>query len=562
LDGDGINNLDEFTNESNPSVDDYAPTITGESLVTIDAVALLTDLPANLVSATDALDGVVSVSHNLSFELLAPGTHVITWTAKDARNNTSTFEQTLNIQPLANWKVSQVTGEGNTVLVTLYLNGPAPVYPVVANYSVTGIATNPDDHDAISGTLTINSGQSASVNVAVVSDETREGNETILFTLDSISNATKGVQQVHQVTISEVNHEPKVRLSAALNSAPGKPVTMIIMNDGLTTLTANVSDPDTGDSHSFVWKGVSNLAGTATGNTYQFDPATVGAGVYQLSVRATDDAASPLSGSAFITLKVLAEAPVLSSLDDSDGDGIDDSTEGLGDSDGDNVPDFADSSVEENILEMFPLGGKPVEGAWMLEAQSGMRLQLNVYSNRKGDYSPVMNEEAIVDENDLDQSDGGYLFDGGIFDFVISDLPVAGETVFLVLPQLSPIPVDAVYRKERDGRWSAFEEDDNNFLTSAPGRLGTCPPPRSSDYQLGLNEGDYCVQIGIEDGGVNDTDDLANGTILDPGGVGKAILSDVRTGGGAMNVYFLLLLALAKLCFVYRRQTLQLVKGA
>jgi ubiquitin len=575
LDDDGINNLDEFTNQSDPTIDDYGPIISGESLVTINAVALLTDLPANLVSANDALEGEVFVAHNLASELLAPGEHTITWTAKDARNNTSSFEQTLHIQPLANWQMSQVTGENNTIFVSLFLNGLAPIYPVVANYTVSGTASNPDDHNAVSGILTINQGQSASVNVAIVNDDISEGEETILFTLDSIRHATKSVQQVHTVTISEVNHIPRVGLTAVIDSAPDTPVTILSTSDGLATITANVNDPDISDRHSFFWRGVSNLAGTAKGSTFQFDPATVSAGVYQLSVTATDDADSPLSSSAFITLKVLGDAPVLSALKDSDGDGIDDNTEGLGDRDGDNIPDFADSADEKNILAMFPFGDKPVEGAWMLEVQSGMRLKLNVYSNRQGDYSPVIDKEAITDENDIDRSDVGYLFDGGIFDFVISDMPVTGETALVVFPQLSPIPAGAVYRKEHDGRWSTFEEDDNNFITSAQGSLGTCPPPGSADYQLGLNEGDYCVQIGIEDGGVNDTDGEANGTILDPSGVGQAQTADIDTnlgqaqpsdarssGGGAMTDYSLLIMALATLLIAYRRQVRLAVKRA
>jgi len=544
LDGDGVSNLEEFTNESDPSVDDYGPIISGDSVVTIDAVALLTELPSGLVSANDALDGAVSVDHDLDSDLLAPGVHTITWTAHDTRNNSSTFVQTLNIRPIANWQVDQESGEDNTVLVNLYLNGPAPVYPVVANYSVSGTAVNPDDHDAASGTITIQSGQSASIEVAIADDALNEGDETVLFTLDSISNATIGVQRDHQLTISEENHAPSVQLTAALNSAPGIPATLFSASSGTVTVTADVNDADSGDSHSFVWSDESNnLAGTATGSTYEFDPAVAGPGVYQLSVVSTDDAVSPLSGSAVITLKIMAQTPALNVGDDSDGDGINDSVEGFGDSDGDNVPDFADSVDEANTLAMFPIVNPPAEGAWKVEAQPGMRLRLNVFSSRTDDFSPVLDETEVLGENEQDLSDDGYIYDGGIFDFVVSNIPVAGETVFVVMPQLGPIPADAVYRKERNGRWMAFEEDANNFITSAPGRLGTCPPPGSSDYTLGLTEGDYCVQLGIQDGGVNDADGIANGTILDPGGVAKASPNTISTGGGgAINGSLLLML--------------------
>ena len=65
---------------------------------------------------------------------------------------------------------------------------------------------------------------------------------------------------------------------------------------------------------------------------------------------------------------------------------------------------------------------------------------------------------------------------------------------------------------------------------SAPGEPGNCPPPQSTVYRDGLNTGDWCVQLTIEDGGPNDADGLANGSIDDPGGV--AMVDD--PGGVAM----------------------------
>ena len=49
--------------------------------------------------------------------------------------------------------------------------------------------------------------------------------------------------------------------------------------------------------------------------------------------------------------------------------------------------------------------------------------------------------------------------------------------------------------------------------------MGACPPPGSDTYESGLTEGHYCVQLGIEDGGVNDADLVADGKIIDSGGV-------------------------------------------
>jgi len=549
LDGDGTSNLEEFTNNSDPTFDDYSPTITLDSVVTIDAVALLTDLPSNLATASDGLDGDVPVSHDLPSGFLEPGVHTITWSAVDAVGNSTSETQILNVRPLASWQVDQETGEGNTVSVTLYLNGEAPTYPVVANYTVSGSATNPADHDAVSGSLTINGGQSASVDVVVASDVTSESDEIVIFTLDSISNAALGVQEDHQITISEVNHAPTVTLSAALDSAPDTPVTLLDSTSGVITVTASIIDVDSGDNHTTTWTAKNGLSGTASNTSYSFDSSVVGAGTYQISVTSEDDAASSLRGTAVITLTILDQALSLSSSTDSDGDGVIDSTEGSGDSDGDNVPDFADALDEKNVLAIFPVGGEPNDGAWFLEAQPGLSLQLNVYSSASGDYSPLLEDGDIVDGNAADRSDTEYEYTSGIFDFVVSNMPVQGETVFVVMPQLSAIPANAIYRKEINGRWGTFEEDANNILSSAPGDLGICPPPGSTEYVPGLTEGHFCVQLGIEDGGANDADGEANGSIIDPGGVSVALFTSVSvsTGGGAITWPALLLMSLVAL---------------
>ena len=54
--------------------------------------------------------------------------------------------------------------------------------------------------------------------------------------------------------------------------------------------------------------------------------------------------------------------------------------------------------------------------------------------------------------------------------------------------------------------------------------LGTCPSTGDDSYLKGLAEGDFCVQLTIEDGGPNDTDGQVNGTVKDPGGVGSAFI--------------------------------------
>ncbi|MFK8017910.1 MAG: choice-of-anchor U domain-containing protein [Gammaproteobacteria bacterium] len=61
----------------------------------------------------------------------------------------------------------------------------------------------------------------------------------------------------------------------------------------------------------------------------------------------------------------------------------------------------------------------------------------------------------------------------------------------------------------------------------------------------------WCVQLTIEDGGPNDTDGEANGTIVDPGGVGRIAdtpappqVQFVTNGGGSAGWPLLVLCSL------------------
>lgn len=554
-DGDGVSNLDEFLVGTNAQQDDHGPVINASN-VSIDATSLLTRLPQGLADAEDAVDGSVNVSHDLISELLPAGRHIITWTAQDVAGNTTELEQTLDIRPLANFQVDQQAAEGNDVTVALSLNGLAPQYPVVANYTITGTANNPDDHNVQTGSVQINSGISASIDVSIVTDDFAEGDEDIIFTLDSISNAVIGEQSTHTVTISESNHAPRVTLNA-VNDGDTQQRTLFASNSGLVVIKAQVKDSDAGDTHSFNWQADNALSGSSDGSQFSFDPAVAGVGVYQISVKVgDDDALHSKFGSGVITLTVLDKLPGLSNSTDTNGNGLNDQSVGTGDQDGDNVPDFADSLASSNLLSMYPLGRVPSDGAWYVESQPGIKLQLNVYGSNSGAYSPLVESVDLVDGNQVNHSDHGFKYNVGIFDFVISNMPVQGESVHVVIPQVNAIPANAVYRKEKQGVWGDFIEDDKNQLSSATGELGVCPPPGSNAYLQGLTTGDFCVQLTIEDGGPNDSDGTVDGNIIDPGGVGIALPTSVKSskGGGSLDFSLLALLTALAARVLMRRK--------
>jgi hypothetical protein len=155
--------------------------------------------------------------------------------------------------------------------------------------------------------------------------------------------------------------------------------------------------------------------------------------------------------------------------------------------------------------------------AFLVEGESGVCLRkgATVADNKSGglELSP---DEVPNDEDTLNV--------GGIFDFIAYGLPQAGQSYNLVLPQRLPIPANALYRKFTPiNGWVEFVVDVNNQFYSSQGSFGFCPPPGDASWSIGLSEGHWCVQLTIEDGGPNDDDGLANGSIDDPGGVAVLI---------------------------------------
>ena len=92
--------------------------------------------------------------------------------------------------------------------------------------------------------------------------------------------------------------------------------------------------------------------------------------------------------------------------------------------------------------------------------------------------------------------------------------------IVISLPIDVVLPVGARYRKFKLRRgWYDFVENARNSLSSAKKDSdGNCPAPLSASYLPGLIAGNDCIEMKIEDGGPNDVDNHANGTIEDPGG--------------------------------------------
>ncbi len=547
-DGDGISNKDELEQGTNPNVfNNTAPVLVAPAAITLNASGLFTQVTFEPVFATDAEDGQIVATQDSS-GFFAPGVNTVTWTATDSRGASATATQTVNVVPRVSLGKDQSTAEGATVQISVILNGPAAVYPVQVPFSVSGTADS-TDHTLQSGTITLTEGQTrSSLTVQILTDDTAENVETLEVVLGAPTNAVLGSKTTHTVTIFDENVAPQVHLAA---SQAGSDTRLIGRVDGAVTVTASATDPN-GDPVTLTWTAGNSLVDQdSEDTTFTFDPESLSLGTQTLRVVASDGF---LSTTATLVLRIEDSLPVLTDVD-TDGDQIPDNQEGFGDQDGDGIPNYLDDNrYAENVIQQVALA----DSAFLMETEAGLTLALGDTAFRAtGSQTGLTGAELQAHGNGGNGAslEDGFQLTGGLFDFQVEALPVAGQSVNIVVPQLAVIPADAQYRKLMPSGWQAFVENGSNRVASAEGAEGFCPPPGDVSYSDGLTPGHWCVQLTIEDGGPNDADGEANQAIQDPGGVatpvsavgegtGASTPSGTTSGGGGAFSPWMLLLGL------------------
>ncbi len=500
------------------SDDDLPPDITLTTPMIVDATGRLTLVDFSDVSATDVEDGPVDVSAD-STGPFASGLHVITWLAIDSQGNSTSVEQVLQVRPLVTIQLDQHSFEGNSVAIHFSLSGPAAHYPVLINYSVSGTA-DVSDFTELSGVLTIDEGVGGTLSLRVLQDESSEGDETIVITLQESDAAALGTRIVHTLTITEENLPPHAEISMAQD---GEQRSVFYRSGGVASLTALANDRNPDDSLSYDWSESSSDLGLSPTDeaVATFDPALVATGHYRVRLTVSDDAVIPAMVSRARLVRVEESEPTLSTTADSDGDGRTDTDEGAMDSDGDGIEDYLDTNSDVTILPLTTGDDSPA-----VVTDAGLRLKLgdvSRVSDKRGaavsddDLLQLLDETQTPLENTIDKR---YRHPLGLFDFEVDQLPTVGQTIRVVLPLPDRIPEDAVYRKYSETRgWQDFVVDDENKVESGSEAQDICPQIADPAYTAGLTSGHYCVQLTISDGGPNDSDERANGVVRDPGGV-------------------------------------------
>ncbi len=300
-----------------------------------------------------------------------------------------------------------------------------------------------------------------------------------------------------KITVTE-NSAPTVNLTADPQSGTA-PLTVY--------LEAKATDKN-GSITKYAWDfdgdGQFDNEGTDSTANYTFSSE----GTYKVTVKVYDN--DGLSATDSVSISVTSVS------NDTDQDGISNSTEGTVDTDGDGTPDYQDTDSDND-------GVPDSVEALMDRNNDGTpdRLQSNVATmkdpvNKKDITLWVTNGSlsgvSALSPDELPQRPSGVQFPYGLFDYRVTGItPGAQVKVYVVLPENLPPNATWYFYNPDTGEWIDY----------------------SSNVES-LTDGDNVVLIKIVDGGSADRTGAADGIINDPSGPGiSASNSPSDSGGGA-----------------------------
>ncbi len=557
LDNDGCHNLCESQNDLDPTIDDIAPEFTSptgqdgtgnnkSAMQSYNAYGLYSEIDLGNWLANDVKDGELEVyqvstaedgSEHLALwsqdKLLAPGTHTFQLRAQDQAGNIAEQLIVVNVYPLVDFEANQVVLEGASVIqVRAFINGSLPCQQETCSLQVPfAIDTDSSAELNVDYEATNENSQASLITFSesvksvtlqyrsLVDDETE--NEAFTLTLDKASQnnlnpllaLNVGVNSSHQVRFVEDIVTPKATLFAQVDNATRSQVAV----NEIVTLVADVTNLNQ-TQEKVNWTYPSSLNATEGTNaegeaTLEFTVPDSLKGVLHFNVlvsvenelgyREVDVAAK---------LHVIATLPIFDEpTKDTDADGLTDAAEGMTDNDLDGIPDYIDHvTFSKNVVSHKV----DTAGMFNVESSPGTRIQLGQYAITTLDYGVLLDAEAQADNS---ISNDGILV-GGLFDFEVHDMPEVGKTAQIVIPLTEAAYGQFTYKKYTEAKgWFDFVEDVDNSVLGYEGREGYCPPPGSELFSRPLQTGDWCLQLTIKDGGMNDDDGIENGSIIDPG---------------------------------------------
>ncbi|MFY0701288.1 MAG: hypothetical protein JXR04_10715 [Bermanella sp.] len=336
----------------------------------VSQTATLTNISLSVPTASDVFDdyygnGPLTISAAISNNPLSlnaddkyeatleTGRHIVKWDVTDLAGNSNTAYQTVNVYPTLSFTQNQtIIGENQEAIIEVALSGESPIYPVTAVISVTQTsANNADINEDISSNLVVNfaTGElTKTITLSAIDDEITETNEELTLTItDSFLADTWTVNPTnnqHQLTIVDVNTAPTVDISVEqkgiITTAPNH-------IDGNITLTSNITDIDSTDTHTYLWDLNSLGLGESLLSSVQINPEVITPGIYTITLTVTDNGLPAKSTMETFTLNYV--------YGDSDSDGVADNLDAFpqnpdewDDKDGDGYGDrFADKFPDD-----------------------------------------------------------------------------------------------------------------------------------------------------------------------------------------------------------------------
>jgi len=134
--------------------------------------------------------------------------------------------------------------------------------------------------------------------------------EALVFEWIEGGNVRAGQYAVHRVWLVSENQAP---VPAIHVTQGGLPVRWIQPDEGMVSVSGQVSDVNAADTHSLDWSASDErlLLGQTPGAAWQFDPSSLQTGEYRLVLVATDDGAPPMSSRTETLLRVVSNLPAL-----------------------------------------------------------------------------------------------------------------------------------------------------------------------------------------------------------------------------------------------------------
>ncbi|GLR72040.1 Ig-like domain-containing protein [Agaribacter marinus] len=484
---------------------DMGPVLKVPEDIVVNASGLLTPVDFGIATAFERQSDLqIPISVAGDTGIFVPGKHSVVWQATDSQGNTLSQRQDITVLPMISFGLDQIVEEGEIATVEVFLNGVSPSYPVIVEYDVSGTASSGDDFIMPSGEVHIEEGLSAQIEIQTVDDVLVDDLENIVLTLSDKHNLGENKQAV--ITVVERDVPYIVKLSAIQS---GELRTLASRNDGQVIVKASSQRATYKENLIYQWNIEDILSKTTSQNFIEFLPRDLTDGVYQVSVNVFDHTQiQPLVAQDRMFLKIAENLDVLSDQD-SDLDGEIDRREGYVDNHRNGIPKYLDAHNQCNVMSTNIQNSQ----RFLIEGNMGICIGLGKTALQNNQFVPEVT--SLLKPS----ASSGYKLVGGIFDWVATGIPTNIDTYQIVLPQLVPIPSDATYRKYINSEWLEFTQNANEFLSSAKGEEGVCPPPGDDDYIEGLIPGYWCVQLNIADGGPNDMDGQRDGILVDPGGI-------------------------------------------